>query len=233
MSQVFSEQKVLPAFATESFKRGRDGCKALHHCVIQWPNRTERVKNVIAMSDMHTATATVIDMLIQKKKINKGTIVICTGDMAGIYQQKGSDEDPIAEYRKLQQAALALYFVQGNHDVQNAETREMYNDDGTPCHVAGLVVETAVGSIGGVDGIIDDVKPDPSLHKYTTTEYMSMFKKVTARNPQILLTHTPLASDVMHSSKIHLYGHAPVTPYAQITHDALSLNMDGRIFSSK
>ena len=71
--------------------------------------------NVIFMSDMHTYTAEMIDILVSKIDLSK-YMVITLGDMwdDGIM---GSDGDPTLYYLQLHKLAKELYIIQGNHDL--------------------------------------------------------------------------------------------------------------------
>lgn len=67
---------------------------------------------VIAMSDIHSITDKVITDLIRKKHINKNTIVITTGDMAGNGRSGAAgDDNPYDSYVKILKAAHSLYLV--------------------------------------------------------------------------------------------------------------------------
>jgi predicted phosphodiesterase len=51
------------------------------------------ITRVLCMSDIHSATADAVTKLIKRKLVDRHTVVICTGDMAGT-GSLGSDADP-------------------------------------------------------------------------------------------------------------------------------------------
>lgn len=218
------------AFCELLVKKNKFIYKSLHHCRLHatFPDAPASVHKVVCMSDMHSATSEVIDKLVKSKTIDKNTIVICTGDMAG-NNKMGGDADALPDYVRLRDAAQALYLVQGNHDIYNADVMHLINDDGTWCCVDQRAVDTPLGRIAGVNGIMTDTRPTMERHKYPKIEYMKRLKHTLALKPDILLTHTPL-TDIPYNVPIHLFGHAHMDPYIDLSHNGLRLNMDGRIF---
>jgi predicted MPP superfamily phosphohydrolase len=185
---------------------------------------------LIIMSDMHTATGDVIDDLIKKKTINKNTIVITTGDMSG-NGKMGGDSDPYDDYVKIQQSAGYFYFVQGNHDILNEKCKDIINDDGSFCMVDGRVVNSPLGTIGGINGIeTDDSKVDHNIHKYSRKTYQKKLEFALNTRPDILLTHQPIQkSRIKILPKYHLCGHQPIEPYFVIDDDYTMINLDNKI----
>lgn len=227
MPLTLTETSTPVEFAVEEMRRGQRKAKTLHRCRLEdtFTCADSSVHAVVAMSDMHGACPNVVTKLI--KRGLSDTVVICTGDMAG-NGSKGGNSDPYPQYVRLRDAARALYLVQGNHDAYSKETLALRNDDGTPCCVDGRVVATPIGLVGGVSGIVSD-HPNPALHKLPANEFDVRLAAVVAKCPDVLLTHTPL--EEYYAVPIHLYGHAPVTPYAQFpAPDRVTLCMDNRIF---
>lgn len=185
---------------------------------------------IIAMSDMHSVTNPVVTQLIRKKHINKNTVVILTGDMAGNGRSGApGDENPYDSYVEILKHAHSLYFVQGNHDIYDPKALyELHNEDGTPCCVHNTVVQTPIGTIAGVNGIITP-NADESRHKYTEKQYNSWISKFTKRKDiDIFLTHMPIRRENVFA-KVHMYGHAHADKYYYTHNDSLCLNMDSRV----
>lgn len=231
---LMEEIKVAPKAYGETIKRGKIIHKSLHRCKkdVTWPNAGD-VRRIVAMSDIHGATTEVVHSLIHKRKIiDKDTIVICTGDMGGADGKMGGLLDPTKDYCAIKDACRAFYFVQGNHDLDVSAVHNTWtNEDGTPCYLHRKVVDTAIGRIGGVSGIIV-AKGKVAIeraHIYTEEDYDAMLQEVLQQKPEILLTHTPLESNLGVSR--HLFGHAHFEEYIGLGEDgSLSLNMDRRIF---
>lgn len=187
---------------------------------------------LIIMSDLHTATTEIIDDMIKKKRINKNTIIITTGDMAG-NGKMGGDADPYDDYLKIHKHAKLFYFVQGNHDLFNEKCKELINDDGTICGVDGIVQDTLLGTISGINGIeTKDTKANKLKHKFSHKVYHKKLKFVLSKyNPDILLTHQPIDKEILvkyHLPKYHLCGHHHIDDFFQ-TNDYTMINLDGRI----
>jgi predicted MPP superfamily phosphohydrolase len=185
---------------------------------------------LIIMSDMHTATSDVFDDMIKKKIIDKNTIVITTGDMSG-NGKMGGDSDPYDDYVKIQQNAKCFYFVQGNHDILNKKCEELVNDDGSHCMVDGRLVNSPLGTIGGINGIeTNDSKVDHNKHKYSTKTYQKKLEFALNSRPDILLTHQPINKNRLTIlPKYHLCGHQPIEPCFVINSDYTMINLDNKI----
>jgi predicted phosphodiesterase len=163
--------------------------KYLHYATLRdmFPNISNDVKTVIVMSDMHSITRKIIDELIKRKLITKTTVVITCGDMSGS-QKLGSNANPYDDYCKLQVSAMVLYFVQGNHDQEDERVYSLRNDDDTPCCVHNIVIDTVLGRIGGVNGIIGK---DGNNHTFDEAKYQLFIDSVIEQSPQIFLSHMP------------------------------------------
>jgi predicted phosphodiesterase len=228
------ELRVKADAFQEDLGRGRMVPKSMHHCDMKttFSNVSEAIDTVVAMSDIHTANSAVVDKLIKTRCVNKRTIVICTGDMAG-NGKMGGNADPIKDYVRLRDAAAALYLVQGNHDVHNSDVLKLVNSDGTWCCVDQRAVDTPIGRIAGVNGIIlppEEKENQPEKHKYVHADYMRRLQCSLDLKPDILLTHTPL-SDVDHEVRLHLFGHDHYDEYIDLRPNGqLRLNMDSRVF---
>ncbi len=145
--------------------------------------------------------------------------------MAGTLNVYGEDGDPTPTYQFIRNRAKALYIIQGNHDLPPSNIKdltEMKNNDGTYCYLPdGKPVNTLVGKIGGVHGIISDHK-----HPYKKSEqqYIRLLHKVLQNRLDILVTHdTPSFYYEKHTEcigkkqlyeavrnykpKIYIYGH--------------------------
>ena len=230
---MFKEIKAVPNFREERLNRGRIKAKSYHYCKLQptFPlAKANGVKRVIAMSDIHSMTPEVVDWLLATQRVTPQTIVITTGDMAG-NGRLGEDGDPLPQYTLLRDAALALYFVQGNHDALSPQALALTNADGSRCCVDGVVVPTLLGTIGGVNGIVvSEEHVDASKHKLSQADYSAQYSHVLALNPDIMLTHQPVEREDMGAS-IHLFGHDHcAVGYIDSDATTLRLNMDGRVF---
>jgi predicted phosphodiesterase len=142
---------------------------------------------VIAMSDIHAQTQNVIDKLDQKFLLSR-FVVLTAGDMAGTLTM-GTDGDPTAFYQQLSDKCQEFYFVQGNHDMpdkMNVE-KKLTTVNGTPCMIPnGQTINTSIGKIGGVNGIISD-KHHP--YKLSESDYLKHLTRALEKRPSILLTH--------------------------------------------
>lgn len=190
--------------------------------------------SVVAMSDIHSLSVEYVKALVKAKHINSNTVVIMTGDMAGTGGTGAAgDADPYPTYCYVLQHCLALYLVQGNHDIYNSEVKQLKNADGTPCCVDDIVVTTPIGTIGGVNGIVN-VTEDHARHKYLEYEYMKKYERVRSQNPDIMLTHQPPRDDMIFA-KLHLYGHAHAKKHysEKGSSNSTCVNMDSRILIMK
>ena len=110
-------------------------------------------------------------------------------------------------------------------------TGDMGGADGTPCYLHCRVVDTAIGRLGGVSGIVarPGRSPEPRAHIYAEDAYGRMLSRVLDQQPATLLTHTPYALPT--TVPRHLFGHAHFDAYiGEDEGGGLLLNMDGRIF---
>jgi hypothetical protein len=89
----------------------------------------------------------------------------------------------------------------GNHDTFNTHVEDLVNKDGSFCSVNGRLVDSPLGPISGLHGIINEANPNHDLHMYRAHEYLESLDAAMQRRPQILLSHTP----------IHFMGGAAVT----------------------
>lgn len=180
-------------------------------------------KNIIITSDLHDKSKNIFTKLNQLNMLTPTTLLIMCGDMAGD-GTKGSDGDPYPVYKKLSEIVGELYFVQGNHDIYNNKSFELCNKNGNPCCVDNICVDTIIGRIGGVNGIIG--KNNLSRHKYREEEYFSKISNILSQQPDILLTHeapeiieNTMTKHIKHNGnhklfemvngkiKYHIYGH--------------------------
>jgi predicted MPP superfamily phosphohydrolase len=218
---------------SENFKNGKKSKKIFYEYqnnnMFTLPENTE----LLIMSDLHSATPNIIDDLILTKKINKNTIVISTGDMAG-NGKMGGDGDPYNEYLKISENAKSFYFVQGNHDIFNKKCKELKNDDGTFCHVEGLIQNTPIGTITGLNGVeTHDCRVNKKIHKYSEKIYEKRLKFLLNQKPDILLTHQPIEKKRLskyHLPKYHLCGHYHIDDFFQVG-EYIMINIDGKIIN--
>ena len=177
---------------------------------------------LILMSDLHSLTDFIIDDLIKKKKIDKNTIVISTGDMAG-NNKIGGDGSPYESYLKILKHCNKFDFVNGNHDIYNEKYIDIKNDDNTNCMVDMIIVNTIIGKISGLNGIeVSDDMVNHHLYKYSSDEYNKKLNIVYAMEPDIILTHQPLKNII---KGINMCGHYHIDPHIQSN----QINMDNKI----
>eukprot|EP00049_Salpingoeca_infusionum_P018209 m.356207 g.356207 ORF g.356207 m.356207 type:complete len:250 (+) comp17472_c0_seq1:189-938(+) len=198
------------------------------------------VTKVIAMSDIHSLSEKVVAKLIMTSQIAKNTIVLMTGDMAGTGKRgPAGDANPFDMYMRVRDAAFALYFVQGNHDIEDPRAATLTNDDGSFCCVHNTVQHTVLGTIGGVNGIrVPGTDGIPARHKYPATRYEAWWANVQRLAAQasssgqldICLSHEPPANEELFAQR-HLFGHAHAPEKFFYKHaDSECLNMDSRVF---
>jgi len=193
---------------------------------------TDTELSVVAMSDIHSMSVEYVTKLVKSKHINKNTIVIMTGDMAGTGRSGAAgDYDPYEMYQYVLPKCHLLYLVQGNHDIYNSKVNDMVNTDGTHCCVDNSIVNTILGTIGGVNGIITE-EANHERHKYTEKEYMKKYEYVKRLNPDIMLTHQPVKDDMVFA-KLHLFGHAHAKKHYYEHNGSTCVNMDSRILIMK
>lgn len=184
---------------------------------------------VVTMSDLHSVSFDLIKKMVKSKYIKPNSIVIMTGDMAGTGKLgPAGDADPYQLYQYMLENCASLYFVQGNHDIKNSEVYNLKNPDGTPCCVSDVVIDTPIGRIGGLDGIISK-QSIPDRHKYLESEYLKRYKRVKDMKPEIMLTHQPPAEQLIFAP-VHLFGHAHTDNYNKVLNGCTCLNMDSRVF---
>jgi predicted phosphodiesterase len=185
------------------------------------------VEKIIAMSDMHSITNNVIDTLVKKGNIDKKTIVICTGDMAGTGRLGApGDANPYDSYVKILNACYLFYFVQGNHDIYDQRVFSLINTDGTPCCVHNQIIKTPIGIISGVNGISSS-NVDEMRHKYDSKKYNDWIDRHRKNTDiDIFLTHMPIKYEF---ARIHMFGHAHNDKYYQQRGNSICLNMDSRV----
>lgn len=188
---------------------------------------------VILMSDLHSLTEHIIDDLIKKKKIDKHTIVISTGDMAG-NNKIGGNGDPYPSYAKILKHAAKFYFVNGNHDIANTSNNSnLVNPDNTICAVGTFdkLQTTIFGGLTGVDGIaVNDEQIDNTLHKYSNIEYDAKLQAAYSLKPDILLTHQPIQSiNPALCIKYYVCGHYHIDPHIQMFDTYAIINLDNKI----
>ncbi len=221
------------------YKYGEDLKRGRTHKTFQYMSNndvfklTEDICKVLIMSDIHSATPFVVCDLVDSGVIDQETIALTCGDMAG-NGKMGGNADPIAEYKAILDAAHRFYFVQGNHDVYYKEALHLKNSDGTYCCVDGRLVNTPLGTITGVSGIIGNSNPE--LHIYDAVTYREKYRKAVALQPDILLTHQPPPEPDVDKHKyttplIQICGHWHAEDDAfQILHNGiLRINSDNRI----
>lgn len=225
---------------SETLNKGKRAYKTYHYLENDGTfNIVPPVRRIVCMSDIHSATPAVVSDMIKKRIINGETVVLCTGDMAGDGTM-GGDGDPIGAYRSILEHAFALYFVQGNHDTENPAVYELRNRDGTPCCVHGLCIDTIIGKVAGVNGIIGNPSKQ---HRTTKDAYTAALRRVLSGGPDILLTHQPPRLEPEASTvdtkyegyppqavPLHICGHYAYEPnYRVQTAHGIILNCDNRI----
>lgn len=188
--------------------------------------------NLILTSDLHTATGDIMKDLIKKKIINKNTIVISTGDMAG-NGTFGGNGDPYKDYVNIKNNCHSFFFIQGNHDYKNDNCKNLQNSDGTFCHVDDRVENSIIGLIGGIDGImVDECREDKNKHKFREIDYSNKLRYILKKKPDILLSHQPIEKRILEKvylPKFHLCGHYHIDNYVQIYDNHVMINLDGKI----
>ena len=208
---------------------------------------------VIAMSDIHSQTTELFEMLDKFVDLSQ-FIVLAAGDMAGKCVL-GTDGIPTDDYIYMLKRAKEFYFVQGNHDLPDKMNVQdtLKNSSGIYCKIKnGTTINTTIGKIGGVNGIISD-KDHP--YKMSSDAYFKYLKKALTLKPRILLTHDTPSIPVYYDKrfdekgnkmryigneeifnvintlkpKIHFYGHC----YHPSLHNFIGgvnyINLDGRV----
>ena len=186
---------------------------------------------LILMSDLHSLADFIIDDLIKKKKIDKNTIVISTGDMSG-NNKIGGNGDPYNTYKKILDNSGKFYFVQGNHDAHNDKCYELKNNDDTPCLVNMIMINNPIGKIAGINGIeVDDDNVNHNFHKYSNKEYNERLTKVLELEPDIILSHQPITNINFdkYNVKYYICGHYKIEPFIEIKNNISFINLDNKV----
>ena len=187
---------------------------------------------VIMISDLHYHTPIIFPKLAEYIDLSK-CIVLTVGDMAGDLNVFGCDGDPTNEYKFMAERAKEFYFVQGNHDlpttltidnIDNITHKDIKNNQDKNAFIEnGKTINSLVGQISGVNGIISDRRHP---YKLPYRKYLDFIKQGLEKKPDILMTHdTPKINDGLsffrkgegqeylfslvdkYKPKIHLYGH--------------------------
>jgi len=202
---------------------------------------------VIAMSDIHSHTPELVKILDEFIYLDK-FVVLAAGDMAGEHIF-GTDGDPTPEYIYLSDKAKEFYFVQGNHDLpdwDNHQEKKIKNkQDKLSMIPDGRSVNSLIGKIGGVNGIISN-RDHP--YKMPKRKYMKYLETVLKNRPTILMTHeTPSIyafypdgerykgnEEIFrminkYKPKIHFYGHCHHPKFHHFINGVNYINLDGRV----
>eukprot|EP00051_Salpingoeca_urceolata_P018338 m.256778 g.256778 ORF g.256778 m.256778 type:complete len:195 (-) comp19175_c0_seq6:152-736(-) len=192
------------------------------------------------MPDIHSVTPEVVAKLVAKRRVIKQAIVLCTGDMVGNFTM-GGNGDPLDAYKRLRDAAKALYLVQGNHDEYNAEVATM------TARPAAWTSATSI-CLAWAALLAPETYPDDTLHKYRPEEYRRRVEAALALEPDILLTHNPpleleaegacrgacgaVATEPLpFRPRLHLFGHTNTKPMVVERKSCLALCMNEQIYS--
>lgn len=210
--------------------------KYRHYADINFFTNIDRqlVDCIICMSDMHSVATEVVTDLIKKKYINNRTVVIMTGDMAGNGKSgRYGDENPYDLYTLVVQHALALYLVQGNHDIYDSRINNLRNSNGSFCCVHKKIVKTPIGYISGLNGIPTDLEhQNETRHMYDHETYNKWWKKIQSSKKNkiidLFLSHIPPA-DNMIFAPTHLSGHAYTDSYYKSYDNKHHLCLDSRV----
>lgn len=208
----------------------------------------------IITSDLHSHTKQVFYLLEKYLKLENFT-VIAAGDMAGA-QIFGSDGDPTEDYEYMIERCGEFYFSQGNHDLpsydNNGREKRLRNHNShfgnhTLCSLEeSQSVDSRIGKIAGLDGIISDRKHP---YKFHHKEYCQKMMKKLETHPQIFVTHdTPaiprkydrsddnyVGNDMIfnkinkYKPKIHIYGHCHHPTYHNLINGVNYICADARV----
>lgn len=208
---------------------------------------------VIAMSDIHSQTTELNVMLDELVDLSQ-FVVLAAGDMAGDYI-KGTDGIPTSDYTYMSERCKEFYFVQGNHDLpdENNSQATLKNTNGVFCNIKnGTTINTSIGKIGGVNGIISD-KDHP--YKMSSDMYFKYLTKALSFKPRILITHETPSIPVYydkgvdengnkkryigneeifnkvnkHKPKIHFYGHCFHPSFHNLIGGVNYINLDAKV----
>jgi predicted phosphodiesterase len=191
---------------------------------MEYENIIEPKQRIILTSDLHTKGLEVFKLLNDQGYL-KDTVVLCAGDMCGD-GTKGTNMDAMPLYKFILSTNVSyLYFVQGNHDLFSNEQETLKNKDGSYCCLHNKSVESPVGLIGGINGIIG--KDDAIHHKYAENKYIKMLDKLNDQKLDIIMTHdVPRKSN---PAKLHVYGHHHQKYVWFYVNKQLTCNVDARI----
>lgn len=143
---------------------------------------------IMMMSDLHSHTQATIDYLKENYDLSK-YVVITVGDMAGdlVY---GSDGVATEFYKQFLGLSAGFYFVQGNHDLPDDrfECDTLLNKDGSKCMVHGQLVNSVIGKMGGINGVIASKKKNHP-YKILEKDYIGKLGKYIGYDLDILLMH--------------------------------------------
>ena len=201
---------------------------------------------VIALSDLHCQTSTVVKMLDEYLRLDE-FVILTAGDLAG-QSIRGTDGNPTPEYVFLNNKAKEFYFIQGNHDLpdENNVHINLINKQGNHAMIKnGVCIKSSIGCIGGVNGIISDKNHPYKMSKERYCEYLI---NTLNRKPKILMTHdTPVIPKFSTSGekykgnkdiflivdkkkpKIHFYGHCHHSQIYHLIGGVNYINLDGRV----
>lgn len=189
----------------------------------------------ILTGDLHTYGLQTFQTLQSYVDLTK-FIVLSVGDQAGD-GNRGTDADPTELYRFISENSKSFYYVQGNHDLQSLTSSHHNIVDGT-------MVDTEIGKIGGVNGIISDKE---RLYRLPEKEFLKHIKSSLNQNVNILLTHETPALPVLDpkyktycigqkslytalkSPLIHIYGHCHHSEFYHHISDIHFINADSRV----
>jgi len=187
----------------------------------------------ILTSDLHTHGLNVFTTLISYINLDK-FIVLSVGDQAGD-GRKGTDSDPTELYNFIGENSESFYYIQGNHDLISPTTINNNIADGT-------IINTKIGKIGGINGIISEKK---RLYCLPEKDFLGYIKKL--ENIDILLTHETPALPILDSKYkvpcigqqslysalksplIHVYGHCHHTEFYHYISGIHFINADARV----
>lgn len=173
---------------------------------------------VIIMSDLHSQTLPSLLLLDYYINLDQCIVLTC-GDMASERPIFGCDGDPTFFYKYLSTKTKEFYFIQGNHDLPHHDNSQnnIINLQNNYSNIKnGYSIDSLIGKIGGVNGIISDHKHPYKLNSFT---YLHHLKNVLKNKIDILMTHdTPYIPNTkgnidifnltqQYKPKIHLFGH--------------------------
>lgn len=193
---------------------------------------------VMLTSDLHTYGLNVFQILQEHIHLDK-FIVLSVGDMAG-NGELGADADPTILYTFLKENCKMHYYVQGNHDFESLSTIENNISDGS-------IVESSLGIIGGINGIISKKE---KLYRVMEKDYFSYLSNMKNKNIKYLLTHEAPELPVVDPSTgnncignkkfyqellkyksdlIHIYGHCNHSEFYHKISNIHFINADSRV----